>query len=71
MINSGAAKIGPAGAYSADQIAAEGATEVIGRLLFTEYVLHFEIVSILLLVSIIGAVVLAKRYVQADEKESA
>jgi NADH-quinone oxidoreductase subunit J len=33
----------------------------IGKILYTEYLLPFEIASIVLLVAIIGAVVLAKR----------
>lgn len=36
-------------------------TEAVGRLLFSDYLLAFEITSILLLVAIIGAVVLAQR----------
>ena len=38
-----------------------GSITLIGQLLFTEYVLPFEIISILLLVAVIGAVVIAKR----------
>lgn len=38
-----------------------GNTESIARLLFTDYLLPFEVTSILLLVAIVGAVVLAKR----------
>ncbi len=38
-------------------------TEVIGRALFTGYMLPFEIASVLLLVAMIGAVVMAKRKV--------
>ncbi len=38
-----------------------GTTAVIGKLLFTRYALPFEVASILLLVGIIGAIVLAKR----------
>lgn len=38
-----------------------GHTELIGRSMFTEFLLPFEITSLLLLVAIIGAVVLAKR----------
>ena len=37
-----------------------GTTVEVGKLLFTDYVLPFEVVSILLLVAMIGAVVLAK-----------
>ena len=41
--------------------AAGGHTEAIGQALFTDFLLPFEITSILLLVAIIGAVVLAKK----------
>ncbi|HEU4340484.1 MAG TPA: NADH-quinone oxidoreductase subunit J, partial [Candidatus Binatia bacterium] len=34
---------------------------MVGKSLFTDFILPFEIVSVLLLVAIIGAVVLAKR----------
>jgi NADH-quinone oxidoreductase subunit J len=39
----------------------EGATAALGRLLFTEYLLPFEIVSVLLLVAMIGVVLLSKK----------
>jgi NADH-quinone oxidoreductase subunit J len=38
-----------------------GTTAAIGRRLFTDYVLAFEITGVLLLVAVIGAVVIAKR----------
>ncbi len=38
-----------------------GHTELIGKVMFTDFLLPFEITSILLLVAIIGAVILAKR----------
>jgi len=38
-----------------------GHTELIGKTMFTEFLLPFEIASILLLVAIVGAVVLAKK----------
>ena len=38
-----------------------GSIAIIGRLLFTDYILPFEIIAILLLVAVIGAVVIAKR----------
>lgn len=38
-----------------------GSTELLGERLFTRFLLAFEITSILLLVAIVGAVVLAKR----------
>jgi NADH-quinone oxidoreductase subunit J len=37
-----------------------GTTREVGTILFTEFVLPFEVASILLLVAMIGAVVLAK-----------
>jgi len=41
--------------------ALSGTIEEVGKLLFTEYFLPFEITSVLLLVGIIGAVVLSKK----------
>jgi NADH-quinone oxidoreductase subunit J len=52
------------GTPSGDPVAATeifGSPEMLGKSLFTEFVLPFEIASVLLLVAIIGAVVLAKR----------
>lgn len=39
----------------------EGGTEALGRLLFTKYVLPFEVVSVLLLVAMIGVILLSKK----------
>ena len=44
-------------------VKSQGHTELIGKAIFTDFLLPFEIASILLLVAIIGAVVLAKREV--------
>lgn len=41
--------------------AATGNTEAVARLLFTDYLLPFEITSVLLLTAMIGAIVMAKR----------
>jgi NADH-quinone oxidoreductase subunit J len=38
-----------------------GSPEMLAKSLFTDFVLPFEIASVLLLVAIVGAVVLAKR----------
>jgi len=43
--------------------ALEPSTQLVGRVLFNEYMLPFEIASILLLVAMIGAVVMAKKKV--------
>jgi NADH-quinone oxidoreductase subunit J len=39
----------------------EGSTFELGRLLFTQYLLPFEIVSVLLLVAMVGVVLLSKK----------
>jgi NADH-quinone oxidoreductase subunit J len=39
----------------------EGATEDLGRILFVQYALPFEIVSLLLVVAMIGAILLSKK----------
>jgi NADH-quinone oxidoreductase subunit J len=39
----------------------EGRTEPLGRLLFTSYLLPFEVLSVLLLVGMVGVVLLSKR----------
>ena len=40
---------------------AEGATKPLGKLLFTNYLLPFEIVSVLLLVAMVGVILLSKK----------
>jgi NADH-quinone oxidoreductase subunit J len=52
---------GVRGNMNPEMIQSVGHTELIGRSMFTEFLLPFEITSLLLLVAIIGAVVLAKR----------
>lgn len=54
---------GTVGPISSDVVAEVGHTELIGQAMFTDFLLPFEIASILLLVAIVGAVVLAKREV--------
>jgi NADH-quinone oxidoreductase subunit J len=49
------------GSLNSEVIQRIGHTELIGAALFTDYLLPFEIASILLLVAIIGAVVLSKK----------
>jgi NADH-quinone oxidoreductase subunit J len=41
--------------------ALEGGTAQLGKLLFTEYVLPFEVVSVLLLMAMVGVVLLSKK----------
>ena len=52
---------GEKGIFSPETVNTAGNSEVIGRLLFTEFLLPFEITSVLLLAAIIGAIVLAKK----------
>ena len=51
----------PTGPYSEEIIKKIGHTELIGREMFTNFLLPFEITSILLLVAMVGAVILAKK----------
>jgi NADH-quinone oxidoreductase subunit J len=46
-------------------------TKVIGKYLFSNYILPFEVISVVLLVGIIGAVVLGKKERNSEEKEVA
>jgi NADH-quinone oxidoreductase subunit J len=52
---------GPAGHYSIEAIKKETHTKTIGKVLYTEYLLPFEIASLILLIAIVGAIVLAKK----------
>lgn len=49
------------GEYTTAYVNSIGNTKLIGNLLFTDYLLPFEITSILLFVAAIGAIMLAKR----------
>jgi len=59
LVKSQAAK--PVGPYTGDMIRNIGHSELIGREMFTTFLLPFEITSILLLVAIVGSVILAKK----------
>jgi len=51
-----------AGLFTAEKVeAAGGNTQVISELMFSEYILPFELTSVLLLTAIVGAVAIAKR----------
>jgi NADH-quinone oxidoreductase subunit J len=52
---------GTKGSFPPEKVASLGNTQVIAQLLFTDFLLPFEITSVLLLVAIIGAIVLAKK----------
>ncbi len=52
---------GPLGRFTIEAIRAETHTKAVGRVLYTEYLFPFEIASLILLVAIVGAIVLAKK----------
>ena len=52
---------GPQGYDTPEAIANLGNVQAIGKLLFTNYLLPFELAAVLLLIGIVGAVVLAKK----------
>ena len=56
--------VAPLGEYSIEAVRSVGSIMTIGKVLYTQYLLPFEIASIILLVAIIGAVVLAKKRVE-------
>ena len=62
---------GPAniqGAITNETVMEVGHTQLIAKAIFVEFLLPFEIASILLLVAIVGAVVLAKRNAAAVQE---
>ena len=61
LFTMGDLQLGPKGAYPIEVVEEVGSISLIGQLLFTDYILSFEIIAILLLVAVIGAVVIAKR----------
>lgn len=52
---------GQKGIYTADVVNEIGNTELVGKLLFTDYLLPFEITSVLLFAAIIGTIILTKK----------
>ena len=49
------------GPYSEEFLLREGSTESLGKVLFTKYIFPFEVVSLLLLVALMGAIILTMR----------
>ena len=52
---------GQQGPYTPGVIAAQTNTKLVGTLLYTQYIFPFEIASLILLVAVVGAIVLAKK----------
>ncbi|MGR3178333.1 MAG: NADH-quinone oxidoreductase subunit J [Candidatus Anammoxibacter sp.] len=61
MVIKGGFYSGKSGIYTTEVINSIGNTELVGKLLFTEYLLPFEITSVLLFAAIIGTIILAKK----------
>jgi NADH-quinone oxidoreductase subunit J len=53
--------IGPPGIYTIDFIKKESDVKALGKLLYTDFLYPFEVASLILLVAIVGAIVIAKR----------
>lgn len=63
-------RLAPAmGKFTPEYVSQIGHVEVIGNLLYSEFLLPFEIASVLLLVAILGAIALAKRERPQVEKQ--
>ncbi|MDA8169589.1 MAG: NADH-quinone oxidoreductase subunit J [Nitrospiraceae bacterium] len=53
--------LGQQGIYTPALIASETHTKALGSLMYTQYIFPFELASLILLVAVIGAIVLAKK----------
>lgn len=61
---------GTQGTDTPEAIAGIGNVQAIGQLLFTDYLLPFELAAVLLLIGIVGAVVLAKKKPEIENRKS-
>jgi len=52
---------GVKGTFSPEAVAALGNSQAVGRVLYTDFLFPFEVASVILLVAMIGAIVLAKK----------
>jgi NADH-quinone oxidoreductase subunit J len=52
---------GTMGEYSPEVVSAMGNSQAVGRVLYTDFLFPFEVASVILLVAMIGAIVLAKK----------
>lgn len=57
--------LGQQGTYTIEFIKKESHIKALGKLLYTEFLYPFEIASLILLVAIVGAIVLAKRRIKS------
>jgi NADH-quinone oxidoreductase subunit J len=61
VIFSGSVLTGAKGEFPAERVSEIGNTQILGKILLTDYLLPFQAMGVLLFVGIIGAVVLARR----------
>lgn len=52
---------GTMGPFTVERVASEGNSQLVGQVLYTEFLFPFEIASVILLVAMVGAIVLAKK----------
>lgn len=55
---------GQQGSFTVQQITEETHTVAIGKVLYTDFIFPFEVASVVLLIAIIGAIVLAKKQIK-------
>jgi NADH-quinone oxidoreductase subunit J len=51
---------------SADKVFAYGKVEPIGQMLMTEFLFPFEMISVVLLVALVGAIVIARKHIHSE-----
>ncbi|MBF0557714.1 MAG: NADH-quinone oxidoreductase subunit J [Nitrospirae bacterium] len=56
---------GPLGSFTIGVVQADTHARAIGRALYTQYLLPFEVASLILLVAVVGALVLAKKHLKS------
>jgi NADH-quinone oxidoreductase subunit J len=58
---------GASGSFTPEEVSAIGSAKAVGEVLFTDYLLPFEVASLLLVAGIVGAVILSKRRESKEE----
>ncbi len=70
VFRTGGGEMAP-GPYTPEAVAAAGGnTRVLSELMFSEYILPFELTSVLLLAGIVGAVAIAKRHTRKGAQDA-
>jgi NADH-quinone oxidoreductase subunit J len=61
LVTSSGVLTGKVGEWTPEKIKAIGHTQIIGKVLFSEFLYPFEIISLILLVALVGAIVIGKK----------